>query len=198
MNDLLTISEYSKIRGCSVSAVYKRLKSPSNRLHTYVVRQGDQIFLKAQIVEEEGLSPLATTDRPPRAPFSEAEKCSNTTPNPVEEVEEGAVEEGLGAQALRILEQQLIQKDKEIADLNRRLEEAEKHEREMTKTIADLAAQANELHRNNQVLMLAQAQQQAQQIEAAPEIQDPIVEEPEIQKKPGLWARIFGSRRNKE
>lgn len=195
MSDLLTISEYSKVRGCSVSAVYKRLKSPSNRIHNYVVRQGDQIFLKAQIVEEEGLSPLATTDRPPRAPFSEAEKCSNTTPNPVEE---GAVEEGLGTQALRILEQQLIQKDKEIADLNRRLEEAEKHEREMTKTIADLAAQANELHRNNQVLMLAQAQQQAQQIEAAPEIQDPIVEEPEIQKKPGLWAWIFGSRRNKE
>ena len=27
---------------------------------------------------------------------------------------------------------------------------------------------------------------------------DEILEDPEIQKKPGLWARIFGSRRNKE
>ena len=195
MTDLLSISEYSKIRGCSVSAVYKRLKSPSNRIHNYVVRQDDQIFLKAQIVEEEE---LRSADPPPAVCDPNTEAHSNTAPKPVEEVEEGAVEEGIGAQALRILEQQLLQKDKEIADLNRRLEEAERHEREMTKTIADLAAQANELHRNNQVLMLAQAKKQ--QIEAASEIQDPIEDAPVVQEKqqPGFWKRIFGSRRNKE
>ena len=195
MTDLLSISEYSKIRGCSVSAVYKRLKSPSNRIHQYVVRQDNQIFIKAEILETEELR----SDPPGSPPRSDRKIEDSKTPlkpvEEVEEVEEGAVEEGIGAQALRILEQQLLQKDKEIADLNRRLEESERHEREMTKTIAELAAQANELHRNNQILMLAQTQQQ--QLEAAPEIQDPIDEEPVIQedKKPGFWQRVFGSRR---
>ena len=55
MSDLLTISEYSKIRGCSVSAVYKRLKSPSNRIHDFVVIQDDQTYLKVEIIAAEGL-----------------------------------------------------------------------------------------------------------------------------------------------
>ena len=195
MDNLLTISEYSKIRGCSVSAVYKRLKSPSNKIHSYVVIQGDQTFLKAEIVSAEGLSPLATTDLPPRSAFSEAEKCpSNTAPKPVEEVEK-RVEEGIGAQAIRILEQQLLQKDKEIEDLNRRLEEAARHEREISLKMADLVAQANELQRNNQ-LLLAQAQAQPPLIEQPPEDPEQIQEDPD--QKPGFWHRIFRSRRKEK
>lgn len=197
MTDLLTISEYSKARNCSVSAVYKRLKSPSNRIHNYVVRQDGKIFLKAEILDAEE---LRCADPPPavRAPKSEAH--SNTAPNPVEEVEEGAVEEGIGAQALRILEQQLSQKDKIIEDLNRRLEDAARHEREISDRMAELVAQANELQKNNQIL-LAQAQQRSL-IEQPPEpdpdpIQEQINADPEPpRKKPGLWQRIFGSRRN--
>ena len=54
MSDLLTISEYSKLRGCSVSAVYKRLKSPSNRIHDFVVKEDGQTSLKAEILDLEG------------------------------------------------------------------------------------------------------------------------------------------------
>ena len=185
MSDLLTISEYSKVRGCSVSAVYKRLKSPSNRIHNFVVRQDGKIFLKAEIVAEEELLSGSTTN-PPRS--DRKIEGSKTTPKPVEEVEEveeGAVEEGIGAQALRILEQQLAQKDKEIEDLNRRLEEAARHEREITDRMAELAAQANELQRNNQIL-LAQAQQRPL-LEEAPEA-PPAPAAPE---KKSFWKKIF-------
>ena len=61
-----------------------------------------------------------------------------------------------------------------------------KHEREMTDKMADLLAQANELQRNNQIL-LAQAQQ-PKQIEAAP---DPEVVEEPAPKKP-WYKKIFG------
>ena len=178
MNELLTINEYRKIRGCSVSAVYKRLKSPSNRIHDFVVKEDGQTFLKAEILDLEGLR------RPDPEEAAIEETPSNTPPKTVEEVEEAVerkVEEGIGALAIRALEQQLLQKDQEIADLNRRLEEAAIHEREMSDKLADLAAQANELQRNNQIL-LAQAQQ-PKQLEAP----DPEVEKP----KRSRWHRFW-------
>lgn len=177
MKELLTISEYSKIRECSVSAVYKRLKSPSNKIHQFVVKEGGQTFLKAEILEFEGY-------RQPDPEESIQDQTSNTTPKAVEEVEEveeKKVEEGIGALTIRVLEQQLLQKDKEIAELNRRLEEASIHEREMSDKLVVLANQANELQRNNQ-LLLAQAQQK-------PMIEAP--EEPEVPKKESFWKRIF-------
>jgi TolA-binding protein len=191
MTELLSISEYSKIRKCSVSAVYKRLKSPSNRIHNFVVQEDGQTFLKAEILAAEGLDPLAATGGPPQKNFSEAPiNPSTTTPTPDEEVE-NPVEEGIGVLAIKVLEQQLAEKDKQIEDLNRRLNEAAQHEREMTDRLADLLAQANELQRNNQIL-LAQANQ-PKQIEAAPAPDpDPIdpVEEPK-QKRP-WYKKLFG------
>lgn len=185
MSDLLTISEYSKIRGCSVSAVYKRLKSPSNRIHKFVVRQDGQTLLKAEIIAAEGLQPIGSTKQPPPDRRNEpATPHSTTTPKPLEEVE-NPVEEGIGALAIRVLEQQLAQKDKEIEDLNRRLEEAARHEREIADRMAELAAQANELQRNNQIL-LAQAQQRPL-LEEAPE-EPPAPAAPE---KKSFWKKIF-------
>lgn len=185
MTDLLTIAEYSKERGCSVSAVYKRLKSPSNKIHNFVVVEDGQTFLKAEILSAEGLRPLAATDRPPQKNFSEAQNCSSTTPpKPGEEVEK-PVEEGIGALAIKVLEQQLAQKDKQIEELNRRLEEATQHERETSDKLAALLAQANELQRNNQ-LLLAQTQQQ-KQIEAPQEQPDPTPEKP----KKSRWHRFW-------
>lgn len=193
MTDLLTISEYSKARGCSVSAVYKRLKSPSNRIHNYVVQRDGQTFLKAEIIRDEELSPLATTDRPPQKNFSEAENRSTTAPKPVEEVEEKPVEEGLGVMALKLLEQQLAQKDKQIEDLNRRLEDAMKHAQETSDKLAALVVQANELQRNNQ-LLLAQAQQP--KIEVAPVDPEPDPEpapvpDPKEEPKRSFWSKLF-------
>lgn len=177
MSDLLTISEYSKLRGCSVSAVYKRLKSPSNNIHNFKVVVDGTTHLKREILVAEG---LVSQDPPATKPD---ENPSKTPPKSVEEVEE-EVEERLGIIAIRSLEEQLAQKNKEIEDLNRRLEESLKHEREMTDKLADLLAQANELQRNNQIL-LAQAQQ-PRQIEAAPDPE--VVEEPK-KKKP--WYKIL-------
>lgn len=191
MTDLLTIAEYSKLRGCSVSAVYKRLKSPSNKIHNYVVQEDGQTFLKAEILAAEGLSPLAATEGPPPDRRSEAGSNPSTTPLTPDEKVENPVEEGIGALAIKVLEQQLAEKDRQIEDLNRRLNEAAQHEREMTDRLADLLAQANELQRNNQIL-LAQANQ-PKQIEAAPAPDpDPVdpVEEPK-QKRP-WYKKLFG------
>jgi len=185
MSELLTISEYSKARGCSVSAVYKRLKSPSNKIHNYVVQEAGQTFLQARILEEEGLRPMAAIDRPPRADRkNEASAPSTTAPKPGEEIE-NPVEEGIGALAIKVLEDQLAQKDKLIEDLNRRLEEAARHERETSDRLAALVAQANELQRNNQIL-LAQTQQQ-KQIEAPGDPPEPPPEKP----KKSRWHRFW-------
>ena len=185
MKELLTISEYSKIRECSVSAVYKRLKSPSNRIHDFVVKEGGQTFLKAEILDFESLR------RPDPEGAAIQDPPSNTPPETVEKVEEKAVEEGIGALAIRVLEQQLLQKDKEIEELNRRLEDAAKHEREMSDRMSELLAQANELQRNNQIL-LAQAQQ-PKLIEAAP-APDPDPGEPveEASTKKPWYKKLFG------
>ena len=195
MSDLLTISEYSKIRGCSVSAVYKRLKSPSNRIHDFVVLLDNQTYLKAEILAAEGLQAAGSTQPPPTDRHNQTDPAPENRSGGVVEVEEGAVEEGIGAQAIRILEQQLLQKDKEIEDLNRRLEEAARHEREISLKMADLVAQANELQRNNQ-LLLAQAQAQPPLIEQPPEDPEQIQEDPD--QKPGFWHRIFRSRRKEK
>ena len=184
-SELLTIAEYSKRRGCSVSAVYKRLKSPSNRIHNYVVKEAGQTFLKAEILSAEEIEPLAAPDRPPRSDLqAEQINRSNTTPKPGEEVE-NPVEEGIGVLAIKVLEQQLAEKDKQIEDLNRQLNEAAKHEREMTDRLAALLEQANELQRNNQIL-LAQTQQ-IKQIEAPQEQPDPAPEKP----KKSRWHRFW-------
>lgn len=179
MSDLLTVAEYSKERNCSVSAVYKRLKSPSNNIHNFKVIIDGTTYLKREILVAEG---LISQDQPVIEPDENPSITSNET---VEKVEE-RVEEQLAVIAIRSLEEQLAQKNREIEDLNRRLEESLKHEREMTDKMADLLAQANELQRNNQIL-LAQAQQ-PKQIEAAP---DPEVVEEPAPKKP-WYKKIFG------
>lgn len=179
MSDLLTVAEYSKARNCSVSAVYKRLKSPSNNIHNFKVVIDGTTYLKREILVAEG---LISQDEPVIEPDENPSKTSNEA---VEKVEE-RVEEQVAIIAIRSLEDQLAQKNREIEDLNRRLEESLKHEREMTDKMADLLAQANELQRNNQIL-LAQAQQ-PKQIEAAP---DPEVVEEPAPKKP-WYKKIFG------
>ena len=179
MSDLLTVAEYSKARNCSVSAVYKRLKSPSNNIHNFKVVIDGTTYLKREILVAEG---RISQDEPVIEPDENPSKTSNEA---VEKVEE-RVEEQVAIIAIRSLEDQLAQKNREIEDLNRRLEESLKHEREMTDKMADLLAQANELQRNNQIL-LAQAQQ-PKQIEAAP---DPEVVEEPAPKKP-WYKKIFG------
>ena len=131
MSDLLTVAEYSKERNCSVSAVYKRLKSPSNNIHNFKVIIDGTTYLKREILVAEG---LISQDQPVIEPDENPSITSNET---VEKVEE-RVEEQLAVIAIRSLEEQLAQKNREIEDLNRRLEESLKHEREMTDKMADL------------------------------------------------------------
>lgn len=183
MSDLLTVAEYSKARNCSVSAVYKRLKSPSNNIHNFKVIIDGTTYLKREILVAEGLisqDPAATEP---------GENPSTTSNEVVEEVEDRE-EERVAIIAIRSLEEQLAQKNREIEDLNRRLEDSLKHEREMTDKMAELLAQANELQRNNQIL-LAQAQQ-TKQLEAAPDPIENISETVPGEKKKGFWKKFFG------
>ena len=173
MKNLLTISEYSKIRGCSVSAVYKRLKSPSNNIHNYVVVEEGQTYLKEEILDYEGLRKEDPTP-------------SSTTTQPVEE-ERKSGGDVIGALAISALESQLKKKDEQIEELNKRLAEAIQHEREMSDRLADLLAQSNELQRNNQIL-LAQAQQK--------QLEGTVEEEPEVKEEPKAkrpwYKKLFG------
>lgn len=191
MSELLTINEYSKVRGCSVSAVYKRLKSPSNRIHDFVVKEDGQTFLKEEILDFEGLR-RPDPEREPTEPEKIDTKLnpSNTPTEPVEEIEEKPVEEGLGVMAIKLLEQQLLQKDKQIEDLNRRLDDAMKHAQETSDKLAALVVQANELQRNNQLLL---AQTQQPKIEVASGEVEPE-QMTEIQEKPkrSFWSKWFG------
>ena len=81
MSDLLTVAEYSKARNCSVSAVYKRLKSPSNNIHNFKVIIDGTTYLKREILVAEGLisqDPAATEP---------GENPSTTSNEVVEEVD---------------------------------------------------------------------------------------------------------------
>ena len=52
-NDLITISEYARIRGVTTSAVYKRLKTTLNK---YLVEIGNRKFLLKEVLNEERAS----------------------------------------------------------------------------------------------------------------------------------------------
>lgn len=183
-NNLITIAEYARIRGCSTAAVYKRLETT---LKPYKKTVDKKTYLSRQLLIDEG---LVTVDNPGPETDGNFQPVESTVENglkPPNETESPALLE-----VVKTLERQLEAREKEIDrlhqendDLKTQLNEAARHNQENTEKLMELLAQAQELNRNNQ-LLLAQARQPEQ-------LEEKIIEEtPEQQpKKKGWFARWF-------
>jgi hypothetical protein len=194
-NDYITIAEYAKIRGVSVSSVYKRL---GGTLKQYYKEIDGMKFLSAKILVEEGITP------------------------PVERVEEGLKNEPTPPAvlvALEVLEKQLAEKDQQIRRLQEEAEDLRRSNAEKDVFIQEQAGkmmllleQAQELNRNNQILLgvekgitprveegitppvepqgnPGEEETPASQEEAPPA--DPAGTEP----RRGFWGRLFGGKK---
>ena len=146
-NDCITIAEYAKIRGVSVSSVYKRL---GGTLKKYCLEIDGKKFLSAQVLVEEGITP----------PVAEVEKPVETR---VEKVENGLKDDTTPPAvlvALDVLEKQLAEKDLQIRRLQEEAEDLRRSNAEKDVFIQEQAGkmmvlleQAQELNRNNQILL---------------------------------------------
>ena len=154
-NNLITVAEYARIRGCSTAAVYKRLETT---LKPYSKTVKGKTYLSRQVLIDEGLKPGENNQG--------LKGVSETVSNPSNAAE--TVQDTITGQAFKVLEAQLTAKDQEIArlhkeiqDLKDQLNDAIKHNQEHTDKLTELLAQSNELNRNNQIL-LAHAQETRQ------------------------------------
>ena len=167
MNDknLITIAEYARIRNCSTAAVYKRLNTT---LKPYAKTIGKKTYLSRQVLIDEGLK---TVENP-------AEEKTNNKPlnitieNPLQPRNDST--EQATIEIIKLLERQLEAKDKEIErlhqetyNLQQQLNDAATHNKENTEKLLELLAQANELNRNNQIL-LAQTKPDPEQLPETP------------------------------
>lgn len=197
-NDYITVAEYAKIRGVSVSSVYKRLGGTLKQY--YKVIDGKKC-LSAKILVEEGIIP------------------------PVERVEEGLKNEPTPPAvlvALEVLEKQLAEKDQQIRrlqeeaqDLRRSNAEKDVFIQEQAGKMLLLLEQAQELNRNNQILLgvekgitppvervedgiipPVEAQDNPGE-EGTPASQDeaPPAETPAKEPRRGFWGRWFGGKK---
>lgn len=182
-NNLITIAEYAKIRGCSTAAVYKRLDTT---LKPYKKTVDRKTYLSRQLLIDEGLITVDNQGKENNGGFQPVEGTVDNGLKPPNEAESPALLE-----VVKALERQLETREKEIDrlhqennDLKIQLNEAAKHNQENTEKLMELLAQAQELNRNNQ-LLLAQARQPEQLEEKA------VEEIPEQPKKKGWFARWF-------
>ena len=171
--NLITVSEYARIRGCSTAAVYKRLDTT---LKPYSKTVGKKTFLLRQVLIDEG---LITVENQPEEEKNN-QRLYSTVDNPIKP-QDNNTEQAI-IEAMKMLERQLEARQKEIERLHQendtlkqQLDAATKHNQENTDRLLELLAQANELNRNNQILLA-----QEKQVKSLPE---------EAQKK-GIWKRI--------
>ena len=194
-NDYITVAEYAKIRGVSVSSVYKRLGGTLKQY--YKVIDGKKC-LSAKILVEEGITP------------------------PVERVEEGLKNEPTPPAvlvALEVLEKQLAEKDQQIRRLQEEAEDLRRSNAEKDVFIQEQAGkmlllleQAQELNRNNQILLGVEKgitprveegikppvePQESPGEEEAPATQDEAqpAETTGTEERRGFWAWFFGRKK---
>ena len=205
-NDYITIAEYATRRGVSVSSVYKRL---GGTLKKYYLEIDGKKFLSAKVLVEEGITP------------------------PVEKVEEGVKKDDTTPQAvlvaLEVLEKQLAEKDLQISRLQAEAEELRKSNADKDVFIQEQAGkmmllleQAQELNRNNQILLgvekgitprvekveegitppveeviTPQEMPGEPVVEATPASQEeaPPAETAGTEPRRGFWGRVFGGKK---
>ena len=173
MEDLLTIAEYSALRGCSTTATYKRLDTT---LKNYVVIQKGMKYIKKEVLEVEGITPsepsqptAANRSKPLATVRDDENNKTDTGADNVPE-EKSQTEIDVMATVVKVLEAQTASKDLEIERLHKEIEElreqvktannardeAERHNREQANKLTILLEQSQELQRNNQILIAQQ------------------------------------------
>lgn len=149
---VISVAEYAKIRGVSVTAVYNRLKTT---LNPYLTEdEKGRKCLKIEVLEAEGLEKESKMEE------SEVEKDSK----PVENVE-NTVENPL----LKGLKEQLAEKERRIQELekeNARLqsvvEENNKQLLEQSNKLIELIEQSNRLAASAHILLAEKKKEQNQ------------------------------------
>ena len=215
MENLLTIAEYSSLRGCSTTATYKRLETT---LKPYVVVKNGMKYIKKEVLEDEGIQPfeptlstVANRSKPlPTVKNSEKDGVGTGEETTSEPKEPSKLD--VMATVVKVLETQTASKDQEIDRLhkertaNTARDEAERHNREQANKLAILLEQSQELQRNNQVLIANQQKaleapaedpkEQELLREKDAEIEElkakvKIAEEAQAKQKSGLLSRFF-------
>lgn len=194
-NDYITIAEYAQRRGVSVSSVYKRLGGTLKK--HYKVIDGKK-YISVEALVEEGITP------------------------PVEKVENKDTTPPAVLVALEVLEKQLAEKDLQIARLQEEAQELRRSNAEKDVFIQEQAGrmvllleQAQELNRNNQVLLGVEKgitprverveegftppvePQENPGEEEAPASQGeaPPAETTDTEPRRGFWGRLFGGKK---
>ena len=194
-NDFITIAEYATRRGVSVSAVYKRLGGTLKKY--YKVIDGKK-YISVEALVEEGITP------------------------PVEKVENQDTTPPAVLVALEVLEKQLAEKDLQIARLQEEAQELRRSNAEKDVFIQEQAGkmvllleQAQELNRNNQVLLgvekgitprverveegitpPVEPQENPGEEEApASQYEAPPAETTGTEPRRGFWGRLFGGKK---
>lgn len=177
--NLITIAEYARIRNCSTTAAYKRL---GTTLKPYIITVNKKTYLSRQVLIDEGLITVLNPDNKDPEGNQPLNQPVNNGLEPATGPESPALLE-----TIKILEKQLDAREAEIErlhqeneELKKQLNEAARHNQEHTDKLTELLAQAQELNRNNQIL-IAQARQPAQLVENNPE------EKIEEQPKKSSW-----------
>ena len=210
-NGFISVSDYAKLRGVSVAAVYKRL---GGSLKQYVKEIDGKKFLSVDVLAAEGIKPVEKGFQPGIKPQEAGEHPGEESPGTPasQDTTQPAILE-----ALEALTRQLSEKDKQIsrlqeeaAELRQEAAAKDKFIQEQASRLAVLLEQSQELQRNNQILLgLAQggkpgtpaeeeAQEHPDQEEAPAQatgtpatVAADIQENQEPKKKPGLWKRIW-------
>lgn len=165
-----TIKEFAAIKGISQQAVYKKL---ATTLQPYVVLVDGRKVLKP-----EALQPHST---PTAQPFS--------TTNTTREVENDKLD------IVKLLKDQIEQKDKLIERLQESADEKDKYIREQGARLTDLIEQANMLQQNNQMLLkMLTGTTEEKDVVIIPEEENNKETTPEIKEenKKSFFSKIFG------
>lgn len=124
--DYLTISEYAKIKGCSTSAVYKRL---STTLQPFTTMVDGKKALKIEVLQYDDKKKYSTVDNQPSSTPLQPEKKEN---------------EEVISSLLRQLEEkdkQLGEKDKQISELHKLLDQQQQLQLQTQKQLDDKTEQ---------------------------------------------------------
>lgn len=189
----ISISEYAKLRGVSVAAVYKRL---DGTLKPYTKTINGKKCISKRAFELDGIQQVIEGFQP---------GLNTVETRQVQDKEEEAAAPADAAllKALEALQNQLSEKDKQIerlqeetADLRRSAAEKDKFIQEQSNRLSLLLEQSQELQRNNQILLGAaqgvkpvpaeHQEAQAEEEAAAPEAPG------EKKEKKGFFKWLFG------
>lgn len=205
MNELLEIKEFALRAGISRQSVYKAYNNPNSRLYPYVVSTPKGPRIKAQALIDIYDKPKQLQETAENTPIhlEATQETAQTAPNqfavenskqPMTASQDNQAQAAVLA-TLEVLKAQLQEKDRQIERLQleaQALREAGAEKDKLIREQMKLLSQAQELVRNNQVLLAQGATASQATAEGNQPIeQNSIVQEPKKERK-GFFKWLFG------